>query len=246
MPDETSRDTGADDNKKIVTSTSSIPPQPDKKAMVEKVVSALQPARDGGRAVPVQTLSDDKSATSADPPWTLQQFFNGEIDLDLELSTRFANMPLMSNIKFRSLGQSTGRGVATIATPDGSAHVLIDIDKTSKVIQVSFTWGSMLTLRFTMSDPSDLDRGRWLELMRRRQGGLAFLWGPARWEKDYMICISRRYHTNVYAFSPNGHQAAIRMTPDVTQKLLDWLSEYWQTESDEPADTPDDPNLLTW
>ena len=219
----------------------------EKKAIVKKVVDALQPTTLPHR--PQQQLfSEEQSVTSADPPWTLQQFFNGEIDLDVELSTRFANMPLMSTIKFRGLGKSTGRGVATIATPDGSAHIIIDADKTSKVIQVSFTWASMLTLRFTLSDPSDIDRARWLELMRRRQGGLAFLWGPARWEKDYMICISRRYHTNVYAFSPNGHQAAIRMTPDVTQKLLDWLADYWQTEEDEDDDTldADDPKLLTW
>jgi len=241
MPDDTSAENAKPPSDVVKRAQAS--EDSDKKTIVKKVVDALQPTTLPHRPQQ-QLLSEDQAA---DPPWTLQQFFTGEIDLDVELSTRFANMPLMSTIKFRGLGKSTGRGVATIATPDGSAHIIIDADKASKVIQVSFTWASMLTLRFTMDDPGDMDRSRWLELMRRRQGGLAFLWGPSRWEKDYMICISRRYHTNVYAFSPNGHQAAIRMTPDVTQKLLDWLSDYWQTD-DEDDDTldADDPKLLTW
>ncbi|MCA9914417.1 MAG: hypothetical protein KC496_13775, partial [Anaerolineae bacterium] len=36
-------------------------------------------------------------------PWTLQQFFDGEIDLDVELAKRFPSMPIMSKIDFRTL-----------------------------------------------------------------------------------------------------------------------------------------------
>jgi hypothetical protein len=80
--------------------------------------------------------------------------------------------------------------------------------------------------------------------MRRDQGGLAFLWGPARWERDYLICIARRYFTNLYAFSANSFEASIRMTPKVTGQLLDWLDLFWTPEEDSEKNEP--PTLLTW
>jgi hypothetical protein len=101
----------------------------------------------------------------------------------------------------------------------------------------------MLTLRFRQDDVSDVDRTRWLELMRREQGGLAFLWGPVRWEKDYIICVVRRYFTNLYAFSPHGFEAGVRMTPDVTRQLLNWLEKLWNITP--PASTADG-KILTW
>jgi hypothetical protein len=182
-----------------------------------------------------------KSAENA-PPWTLQQFFNGEIDLDVELIKRFPNMPVMSNISFRSLGTRTGRGVATLTTSDGAASVTFDADTSTRTVQMSFTYGSMLTLRFALEDLSDMDRARWLELMRREQGGLAFLWGPSRWARDYVVCISRKYFTNFYAFSPHSFESAIRLTPDVTKKLLDWLEQFWKA----PPPDQEPPKLLTW
>jgi len=178
-----------------------------------------------------------------EPPWTLQQFFNGEIDLDVELARRFPNMPMMARIKFRTLGVKSGRRVATLESQDGSASVILDADPASKVVQMSFTFGSMITLRFNLLDLTDMDRKRWLELMRRQQGGLAFLWGPTRWMQDYMICITRKYHSNLYAFSPNNFEAAVRMTNDVTTQLIDWLEEFW-AETQPPDDDP--PQLLTW
>lgn len=181
--------------------------------------------------------------SSTEPPWTLQQFFNGEIDLDVELSKRFPTMPMMSNIKFRTLGTRTGRRVATLSSQDSSASVIIDADVATKVIQMSFTLGSMLTLRFALDDLNSVDQTRWLELMQREQGGLAFLWGPERWSRDYLICIARRYYTNLYAFSPHHFEAAIRLTPDVTKSLLSWLDEVWG-EEDDPDSSP--PELLTW
>ncbi len=189
------------------------------------------------------SIVESTAATPEAPPWTLQQFFNGEIDLDVELAKRFPSMPVMSTIKFRGLGTQTGRGVATLATQDGGASVVVDADAASKVIQLSFTFGSMLTLRFTMDNLTDMDRSRWLELMRREQGGMAFLWGAERWEHDYILCISRRYYTNMYAFSPHNFEAAIRLTPHVMKKLLDWLESFWDNR-DHKDDEP--PQLLTW
>jgi hypothetical protein len=176
-------------------------------------------------------------------PWTLQQFFNGDIDLDAELAKRFPTMPMMSMVKFRTLGSTSGRRVATLSSQDGSASLTFDGDMTTKVVQMSFTLGSMLTLRFTMNDLSELDRARWLELMRREEGGLAFLWGQARWANDYVICIARKYFTNFYAFSPHNFEAAVRFTPSVVNQLLDWLEEIW-TSGPPPEETP--PTLLTW
>jgi hypothetical protein len=181
--------------------------------------------------------------TPAPPPWTLQQFFDGEIDLDVELASRFDNMPVMSTIRTRGLGTRSERGVATLATQDGGAQVIFDADAQSKTVQMSFTYGSMLTLRFKLGDLSDVDRSRWLELMQREQGGLAFLWGPSRWEKDYVICISRKYFTNFYAFSPHNFEAAVRMTPQVLKKLLAWLDGFWKQESDQDDEPP---KMLTW
>jgi hypothetical protein len=101
----------------------------------------------------------------------------------------------------------------------------------------------MLTLRFTMRDLSDMDRSRWLRLMRRKEGGLTFLWGPTRWEQDYVICISRKFFTNIYTFSPSGYESSIRLSPEVTAQLLEWLEKYWQTEDE---DKQEPPVLLTW
>jgi hypothetical protein len=100
----------------------------------------------------------------------------------------------------------------------------------------------MLTLRFRLDSLSDVDRSRWLELMRREQGGLAFLWGQSRWEHDYVICVVHKHFTNLYAFSNREFEAAIRLTPDVTKQMLDWLDANWK-----PGEAGDGtPKLLTW
>ena len=72
-----------------------------KKAVVLEPKPLAKPEND---SVPSEIISSN-------PPWTLQQFFNGEIDLDVELVKRFPSMPLMSTIHFRSLGTRTGRGL---------------------------------------------------------------------------------------------------------------------------------------
>ncbi len=200
---------------------------------------------ESGDTLPLEQFVPPVSTEVSQPanaPWALEQFFNGEIDLDRELVARFPNVPLMSTIRLRSLGAKSKRGVATLATQDGVASVLVEADAATKIVQVSFSFGSMLTLRFRLEDLSDADRSRWLELMRREQGGIAFLWGQSRWESDYVICIVRKHYTNLYAFSRREFEAAVRMTPDVTRQLLDWLDSMWKPEA--PPDAP--PRLLTW
>lgn len=211
---------------------------------------AKKPSTDESKAlVPASSSlpsieNDEKSVTRKDQiPWTLQQFFDGEIDLDVELSKRFPNIPLMNTAKFRTLGSKSGRRVATLASADGMASLIVDADVETKIIQMSFTYGSMMTLRFALLNLSNMDRTRWLELMRRDEGGLAFLWGPTRWQDDYLICIARKNSTNIYAFSPNSFESAIRLTPPVAKQLLDWIDEVWSAEPEEPDD---DAPLLTW
>lgn len=208
-----------------------------KRPFVEKAIQALE---DSGPVIVTEPQSNAVQKQQG-PPWTLQQYFNGEIDLGLELAARFSSTPLMSAFKARSLGTRTGRNVATLGAQDGSAQIVFDIDTQTKEIQVSFTFGSMLTLRFFLVDL--VDRKRWLELMRRDEGGLAFLWGPSRWENDYVICMARRYFTNFYAFSPRGFEASVRMTPQVTEQLVNWLEKNWQADGSED-DGP--PPMLTW
>jgi len=61
---------------------------PDDKMPTQPIVSAKLLVRQGSK--PVQQPTNDA------PPWTLQQFFNGEIDLDVELAKRFPNMPMVN------------------------------------------------------------------------------------------------------------------------------------------------------
>lgn len=216
-------------------------PADHQRKVVDRVIRALK-TPDTTQDVEPSGGTPELPASPSAPPWTLQQYFNGEIDLDVELSGRSQNMPVMSTIKFRNMGTQSGRGVATLATQDGAAQVIFDADQSSHVVHISFTLASMLTLRFVLDDLSNMDRVRWLELMRREEGGLAFLWGPSRWENDYLISISRAHFTNLYAFSPHNFEASIRMTPDVMHRLLDWLEEFWVDDIHDD----ESPELLTW
>lgn len=205
--------------------------------------SALQVllAQDTAR---VDDIAESKSlAARVDTPWTLQQFFNGQIDLDIELTRRFPNMPMMASAKFRTLGDQPHRRVATLQAQDDSASLIIDADTRTKIIQMSFTFGSMLTLRFVFGNLNSDLRKRWMEIMQREQGGPSFLWGPDRWQEDYLVCISRKYFTNLYAFSPHNFEAGVRLTPAVMDEVLEWLKEVWLAD-DREDDTP--PPLLTW
>ena len=184
------------------------------------------------------------SVRTDETPWALQQFFDGEIDLDSELSRRFPDMAVMATFKTRDTGKNSPHVIATTSTSDSSAQAVFDLDTETGALVMSFTLGSMLTLRFNLHEISQENRDRWLELMRRHDGGLAFLWGPERWEEDYIISVVHKYYTNLYAFSPANFEAGIRMTTEVIEKLLDWLAEVWGELRPPGDDEP--PQLLTW
>ncbi|MBN2471985.1 MAG: hypothetical protein JXN59_14790 [Anaerolineae bacterium] len=172
-------------------------------------------------------LSGHQHTIQHSAPVVLQRFFTGEIDLDTELSRRFNGAPLMSYISLRPRKPgTTPRGTAEIMSQDNNAALMADINRFTGVLELSFTLGAMLSLRFTLSNLPEIDRRRWLDLMRREQG-IAFLWSRARWERDYMIFIVRKYNIRAYAFSPHGFEAAVRMTPEVLAAYLDWLEAYW-------------------
>jgi hypothetical protein len=192
---------------------------------------------------PVQTGSGIVPKLGDDAPWLLQAFFNHQLDLGAELVSRFPNLPLMSVFRARAIMAGGRHSVATLANGDGSAMLLVDVDGASGGVQLGCSYNSMITLRFRLHGLSLMDRDRWLELMRQEQGGVAFLWSQARWEQDYLVAIVRQHFANLYAFSQNGFEAAVRLTPEVVEKLLDWLEATWQPGSP-PADEP--PKLLTW
>jgi hypothetical protein len=212
------------------------PEDQDSKTVIGQVFTPMNLSQE---QLPLEAL-----APTGDPSWPLQQYFDGQINLDVELSQRFKNVPVLTSTKFRTLGDQKEHGVATIAAPDDSSWVVFDADKISHVVRVSFTLSGMLSLQFTLEGLNDLDRARWIALMRREEGGLAFLWGPRRWEHDYFICIKRKYFTNIFAFSPGQFEAAARLTPEATQKWVDWLEKFWQTESVDGNDEL--PPILTW
>ena len=217
----------------------------EQEAKLRLIISEMKPeslAVETNRTIERPRLPD-VMARPVEPPWTLQQFFNGQIDLDIELSKRYPAMPILSILQKRPLGEHPARRVCTLSVQDGAASLHLDADLNTRVVHFSFTLSGMLTLRFTFDTLSDADRRRWLELMRREEGGLAFLWGRQRWESDYLICISRRHHTNLYAFSPAGFDAGVRLTAQITRQMVDWLEEVWTHTSPE-SDPP--PPLLTW
>jgi hypothetical protein len=169
-------------------------------------------------------------------PWILQQFIEGQLsdlELDGELVRRFPSMPVMSTASFRRVGLDERYGAATLATQDNAALLLVDVDRATRVVQFSFTMRSMLTLRYTLSGLTEMERARWLETLRLKDTRLAFLWGRQRWESNYLVCVAHKYHTNLYAFSPQHFESAARLTPDVTRRLLDWLDGFWKSDARE-------------
>ncbi len=172
-------------------------------------------------------LSGHQHTIQNSAPALLQRFFSGEIDLDTELGRRFEAAPLVSTISVRPEPPAVAvRSTAELTTQDNSASLVVDISRTSGVVELGFTLGAMLSLRFQLNNLPEVDRRRWLALMRREQG-VAFLWSRARWERDYMIFSVRKYNIRAYAFSPRGYEAAIQMTPDVLETFLNWLEGYW-------------------
>ncbi len=162
-------------------------------------------------------------------PVTLQEFFSGEIDLDTDLARRFANAPLLSSSKFfPARGQPVKRrATAILSSNDASATVSVDayVDDAA-TLDLTFTLFSALALRFHLSPLETGERQRWLDLMRR-PNGITFLWTRDRWEKPHLIFVVREYYGRVYAFSPQGMEAAARLTPDIISDLTGWLEDVW-------------------
>ncbi len=180
----------------------------------------------------------DAGASSAAPsdalptvaPWALQHYFDGEIDLIKELIGRFPQVPVMSLFNAREVGEKTRRAVATMATQDGAAGLVVDLDIPSRAVQFTFILTSMLALRFIPGRLTDADRAQFLEPMRGEAGEVAFLWDQSRWGSDYLIGTTYKSFANLFAFSPQHVEAAVRLTPEVTHRLLDWLDSYWRAE----------------
>lgn len=183
-------------------------------------------------------------------PMTLLPFFQEQIDLDQELVRRFPNMPLMSNIKFRDMYGDGRRGVATLFSQDGGAHLIVDISSQNTEMQFAFTLGSMLSLRFHLEELSDLDRRGWLSNMETRVDDIVFLWGQSRWEKDYVICVPNTYYVSLLAFSATHFEAAVRIAPSVSRELFAWMHEFWypgtRDAGTESTPAPDNNNTLSW
>lgn len=177
--------------------------------------------------VPARDRIDNTPLPPDVMPWSLQQYFDGEIDLIQDLSGRYPQMPIMSLFHSRTVGTRSQRAVASIATQDGAASLTIEIDVNSGAIQLTFILSSIIGARFRPGALSRLDRAAWVEPMRRESGDVAFLWNARRWAHDYLISSASKTFTTLFAFSPNGAVAAARLTPEVTRKLIEWLDGYW-------------------
>jgi hypothetical protein len=166
-------------------------------------------------------------ALQRQPPVLLQQFFNSEIDLDRELAARFGAIPLMSQSSFQTTRGRVHHGTAVLASQDGAAGLRIEVDGASRALSFTYTLGSMIGVGFAPPRIGDADRAAFLDTVRAGEE-LVFLWGPPRWEKDYLIFSPHKYALFVYAFSPRQTEAAARLTNDVSTRLLDWLDTTWR------------------
>jgi hypothetical protein len=159
-------------------------------------------------------------------PWLLQGHYAGSLNLERELQARYPSQPLLSVIRAGKMDSLTRRANAAVSAQDGSAGLVIEADSRAGM-QILFNYGSAMGLRFFLDDTSGLDRARWIDLMRQPKGGLVFLWGQHRWERDYLISVVHNGFASLYAFSRHGYEAATRLTPDATTKLINWLESIW-------------------
>jgi|YNPNPStandDraft_1061719.scaffolds.fasta_scaffold14708_2 hypothetical protein len=160
-------------------------------------------------------------------PVTIKQFLRGEIDLDTELSRRFANAPLMTSIaRSPQDTRPANRATAMLTSQDSSAMLTFDIYSDQDATEAIFTLNHMLALRFHLENLSNYDKRRWLDLMRR-EAGVAFLWTSKRWEDDYFIFVLRPHYVRMYAFSPQRFEASARISHPVARQLINWLDMRW-------------------
>jgi hypothetical protein len=168
-----------------------------------------------------------RSVRISQSPLTIKEFLRGEIDLDTELARRFARAPLMATIhRSPQDTRPASRSIAMLTTQDQAAMLTVDVYSEEDVTEVTFTLNHMLAQRFRLSNLTDYDRGRWLDLMRRN-AGVTFLWNSRRWEDDYAIFVVRPHYVRLYAFSPRQIEASVRITHPVMRDLIDWLELRW-------------------
>ncbi|MCL4238605.1 MAG: hypothetical protein KJ047_10190 [Anaerolineae bacterium] len=184
--------------------------------------------------------SGDARRLWAGAPAMLQQFFAGEIDLDDDLARRFANAPLLAHLRLvPEAGEPLRRqATAILGSNDDVATLTVDaaLDETAALV-FTFTLFGTLALRFHLSPLLEPDRLRWMELLRR-DSGITMLWTRERWEQPYLILVTREGFGRLYAFSPHGIEAAVRLTPDMIAGLVDWLKALWFPERSLPDPQP--------
>ncbi|MBN8638084.1 MAG: hypothetical protein J0M07_22395 [Anaerolineae bacterium] len=206
----------------------------------DRTIPARSASRERPRLeVPIESLPPDAKPL----PWLLELYYRAETDVNKELVARFPHMPVMSLIHFRTLGDRMKLYSATISTQDGAASLTVDVDGNSKAVCFTYTLSSMLALRFSLAGLQDKDRAQWLYEMRTERGEIAFLWDQTRWGSDYLIGVSFKNFTNLFAFSPHHVEAGVRLTHEVTHKLLDWLHGFWKLDA---ASTDGTPSAQPW
>lgn len=177
------------------------------------------------RTIPSRPTTTRGDGLVKDPPAILGQYFAKEIDLDRELTARFGSVPLLSQFHARVSGTRVKRATAMLTAQDGSVSMRVEMDASRSAMFV-FTIGGMLSLGFTPTRLSDMDRAAWLKAMRG-DDPLVFLWGAMRWEQDYLLFSRQKHFTTLFAFSARQTEAAARLTGDVTEKLVSWLEKMW-------------------
>lgn len=201
------------------------------------------PTRGAGRDRPRPETPVDSIPPESKPlPWLLETYFRAETDYNRELVARLPHMPVLSLINFRTVGEKTRLHIASLSTPDGSSSVLVDVDAGTKAVCFTYTFNSMLALRFQLGGLKDKDRAQWMLEMREERGEVAFLWDQRRWEHDYVIGVAFKNYTNLFAFSPTHVEAGARLTAEVARKLLDWLGGLWKAETSVDST----PSALPW
>lgn len=201
----------------------------------EPVVPRVDAAR------PAETLNREA-------PMLIQRYLHEHTDLDRDLAMRFPGMPLMSQIHTRTVDEAERMGLATIATQDGAASLVVEVDANELSAQFMFVLNSMIGFKFNLSRLSEMDYTHWFHAMRGAQAernfnDVVFLWGASRWNSDYLVFAPRKHVTNVYAFSSQHVECAARLTVEVTNKLLTWLEPVWTST---PQGNVQSPHLSSW
>ena len=164
---------------------------------------------------------------------SVQQFLNRESGPDGDLNRRFLNAPLLSSFTCqpRDIHQPTAHVSATLSSQDGAALLTFEVNTGSDAepsTEAVFNLMAMIGVRFRLSNMPAPEQRRWLELVRGEvEGNTAVLWSARQWGGDHMVFIPREFDMRIYAFSPRGYEAAVRLTRPCADELLDWLGARW-------------------